>query len=56
MFQVVVRGFQVYLKEIKRCAREVSMVFQGCFKEISKKFQESLKVISRKFHGCFKDD
>ena len=53
VFQVILRGFQGYLKEVCK----FSMVFQECFKVVSRKFPISFKSDSRKkFWGCFKED
>ena len=46
-------GLKGIRKRFNRCAREVSLVFQGRFKGVSRKFQGSLKSVSRKFQGYF---
>ena len=46
MFQVVLRGFQGYLKE-------VSMVFYG---SVEKRFQRYFKIVSRKIEGYWEGD
>ena len=59
MFQVFLRRFQGYLKEVKNVCQENfkgdSRKFQKSFKEVSGMFQESFKGIL-KFQGYFKDD
>ena len=61
-FPESVRVF-LYFKEVKRCVREVLMVFQEvskkfleCLKTVSRVFQDSFKGVSRKIEGCFKGD
>ena len=47
MFQVVIREFQPYLKEVEN-------VCQGSFNGVSRVFQERFKGVSSKIEGHYK--